>query len=137
MNRELEGVDKWLKTNRLSLNVSKTSFMIISNQKNALDIKIRESILTKVSTVKFLGFTLDENLTFKDHVNKVTIVLYLADGVMRRLHCQLPANVMVQRYYSLVYSHLTYALLAWGRSGSTYAAIECSHKHSNYSQIIT
>ena len=46
--------------------------MIISNQKNALDIKIRESVLTKVSTDKFLGITLNENLTFKDHVNKVT-----------------------------------------------------------------
>ena len=40
VNRELVGVDNWLKTNRLSLNVSKTSHMIISNQKNALDIKI-------------------------------------------------------------------------------------------------
>ena len=72
MNRELVGVDNWLKTNRLSLNVSKPSYVIISNQKNALDIKIRETILTKVSTVKFNGVTLDENLTFKDHVNKVT-----------------------------------------------------------------
>ena len=48
VNRELVEVDNWLKTNKLSLNVSKTSYMIISNQKNALDIKIRESILTKV-----------------------------------------------------------------------------------------
>ena len=55
VNRELVGVDNWLKTNRLSLNVSKTSYMITSNQKNALDIRIRETILTKVSTVKFLG----------------------------------------------------------------------------------
>ena len=45
--------------------------MIISNVKNALYIKIRESVLTEVSTVKFLAVTLDENLTFKDHVNKV------------------------------------------------------------------
>ena len=52
--------------------------MIISNQKDAFDIKIRETILTKVSTVKFLGVTPDENLTFKDHVNKVTIVIYLS-----------------------------------------------------------
>ena len=62
-NRDLVGVDNWLKTNRLSLNVSKTSYMIISNQKNALDIKIRKTILTKVSTVKILVVTLDENLT--------------------------------------------------------------------------
>ena len=112
MNRELVGVDNWLKTNRLSLNVSKTSDMISSNQKNALDIKIRETILTKVSTVKFLGVTLDENLTFKLHVNEVTSNISKSVGVVRRLHCQLPANIMVKLYYSLVYSHLTYALLA-------------------------
>ena len=117
VNRELVGVDNWLKTNRLSLNVSKTSYMIIFNQKNALDIKIRVSILTKVTTVKFLGVTLDENLTFKDHVNKFTSKISKSVGVMRRHHCQLPANVMVKLYYSLVYSHLTYALLACGRSG--------------------
>ena len=50
---------------------------------------------------------------------------------MRRLHCQLPADVMVESYYSLVYSHLTYALLAWGTSGSTNAAkIECAHSRA-------
>ena len=84
VNRELVGVDNWLKTNRLSLNISKTSYMIISNQKNALDIKIREKILTKVSTVKFLGVTFDENLTFKNHVNKVTSNISKSVGVMRR-----------------------------------------------------
>ena len=60
--------------------------MIISNRKNALDIKIRESILTKVSTARFPDVTLDENLTFKDHVNKVTINISKSVGVMRRLH---------------------------------------------------
>ena len=35
VNRELVGVDNWLKNNRRSLNVSKTSYMIMSNQKNA------------------------------------------------------------------------------------------------------
>ena len=64
VNRELVDVDNRLKANRLSLNVSKTSYMIISNQKNAIDIRIRDSILTKVSTVKFLVVALDENLTF-------------------------------------------------------------------------
>ena len=49
VNRELVGVDNWLKVNRLSLNISKTSYMIISNQKNAMEITIRDSILTKVS----------------------------------------------------------------------------------------
>ena len=131
VNRELVGVDNWLKTNRLSLNVSKTSYMIIFNQNNALDIKIRESILTKVSTVKFLGVALDENLIFMDNVNKVTSNISKSVGVMRRLHCQFPANVMVKLYYYLVYAHLAYGLLVWGRSGSTNAAkIECAHRRA-------
>ena len=50
---------------------------------------------------------------------------------MRRLHCQLPADVMVKLYYYLAYSHLTYALLAWGWSGLTNAAkIECAHRRA-------
>ena len=36
VNRELVGVDNWLETNRLSLNVRKTSYMIISNQKKRI-----------------------------------------------------------------------------------------------------
>ena len=40
VNRKLVRVN-WLKTNSLSLNASETSYMIISNLKNAFDIKIR------------------------------------------------------------------------------------------------
>ena len=60
--------------------------MIISNQKNATEIRIRDSILTKVSTVKFLGVTLDENLTFNDHVKNVTAKISKSVGAMGRLH---------------------------------------------------
>ena len=131
VNRELVGVDNWLKANRLSLNVSKTSYMIISNQKYAIGMRIRDSILTKVSTVKFLGVTLDENFTFSDHVKNFTTNISKSVGAMRRLHCQLPADVMVKLCYSLVYSHLTYAVLAWGTSGRTNAAkIECAHRRA-------
>ena len=43
----------------------------------------------------------------------------------------MPVNVMVKLYYSLVYSHLTHALLAWGRSGSTNAAkLEWAHRRA-------
>ena len=108
----------------------KLHILIISNQKNAIDIKIRDSIFAKVSTVKFLSVTLDENFTFNVPVKNVTTKLSKSVGVMRRLHCQLPADVMVKLYHSLVYSHLTYALQAWGRSGRTIAKIECAHRRA-------
>ena len=64
VNRELVGVYTWFKANRHSLNVSKTSYMIISNQENTIDIRIRDSNLIKVWTVKFLDVTLDEKSYF-------------------------------------------------------------------------
>ena len=70
--------------------------MIISKQKNAIEIRIRDSIFTKVSTAKFLGGTHDEKLTFNDHVKNVTTKISKSFGFMRRLHCQLPADVMVK-----------------------------------------
>ena len=94
VNRELVGVDNWLKANRLSLNISKTSYMIIY-QKNAIEIRIKDSILTKVSTVKFIGVTLDENLMLNDLVKNVTTKISKSVGIMRRLYCQLPAHVML------------------------------------------
>ena len=41
VNRELVGADNWLKANRLSLNIGKPSYMIISNQKNATEFEIQ------------------------------------------------------------------------------------------------
>ena len=93
VNRELVGVDNWLKTNRLSLNVSKTSYVIILIQKNALYIKIRDLNLTKVSAVKFL----------RSQSMKILLLT----------PCKLCLNDSTKLYYALVYSHMTYALLAY------------------------
>ena len=109
----------------------KTSYMIIPNQKNTIDIRISDSILTKITPVKFLGIKLDENLTFNDHVKNVTTKIPKSVGAMRRLHCQLPADEMVKLNYSLVYSHLTCAFLAGGRSGHSNATKnECAHRRT-------
>ena len=72
------------------------------------------------------------------HVKQVATKISKSVGVMRRLHCQLPADAMVKLYYYLVYSHLTYALLAWGRSGRIMLLRSVlTGEHANYSQIIT
>ena len=80
--------------------------MIISNQKNAIEIRIRDSILTKVSIVKFLGVTLDENLTFNDHVKNVTTKISKSVGVMRRLHCLITIAL-----FNLLTQWLNYTIL--------------------------
>ena len=143
VNRELVEVDNWLKANRLSLKVSKTSYMIIYNQINSFDnIIIRDSIHAKISIVKFFDVSLDENLTLNEHVNKVTtkISQYVDCWCYEEtINCQLPADVMLKLYYSLVYSHLIYALLD-GEDRNVLSLVRFSvltGEQANYSQIIT
>ena len=107
--------------------------MIILKEQNVYDnITIRDSIRTKVSTAKFLSVTLDENLTFNDHVNKVTTKISKSVAVMRRLHCQLPADVMVKLivvFFGVFPSDLCYTGIR--RSGRTNTdKIECAHRRA-------
>ena len=83
--RELVGVDNWLKTNKPSLNVRKTSYMIISTQKKRFIITIRYLIPMKVSTVKFTAVAHYENFAFNDHEHKDTTQISMSVGAIMRL----------------------------------------------------
>ena len=66
VNLELRNLQRWLITNRLSLNIAKTEFMVIrSNQrihalsKNQIDIEIDGKLIKKVEEAGARGATLE------------------------------------------------------------------------------
>ena len=78
-NAELEKASIWFKSNRLTLNVKKTKFMLFSD-KNAqinlqyLNIKIGDKLVEQVGTncnekyFKFVGHVLDDKCTWVGHI---------------------------------------------------------------------
>ena len=63
LNAELQKIDIWFKCNRLSLNISKTNYIVFNSNKKAseadhLHLKISDEELHRVSSTKFLGSTL-------------------------------------------------------------------------------
>ena len=75
-------------------------------------------------------------MTLDDPVKMITTKIFKYVVVMSILQCQVPADVMVKLYYSLVCSHVTYALLAWGSSGRTNAA-KIEHAHKRARKLLT
>ena len=78
MNNELSSLNSWLIANRLSLNIAKTEFMIIgfrqrliSHDVSNLDICVNNTQIKRVQHTKSLGITIDENLTWKNHVDVI------------------------------------------------------------------
>ena len=67
MNNELYEVCNWFKCNKLSLNASKTNLMLLGTAYKTKNANVSRSIhldgcqLTRITTTKFLGMTIDEN----------------------------------------------------------------------------
>ena len=75
MNRELSKIIEWLHSNKLSLNVSKTQYMIFGSKKNTTNmhksVTINNIVLNKVETIKFLGVIIDSKLTWSNHISSI------------------------------------------------------------------
>ena len=119
VNSELAKLDLWLQTNRLSLNISKTNFMIFSNRSKELllPIKIRNVDINCVNCVKFLGVFIDDRLSFNSHINCVLSKVSKNVGVLSRVRKCVPDNVLRSLYFSLIYPYLIYGCQVWS-SGS-------------------
>ena len=64
-------VDKWFKTNKLSLNVSKTKCMLFTNKviTSPPNSYINNSKIDIVHEFKFLGTYIDDKLTWNKHIS--------------------------------------------------------------------
>ena len=69
----LDKMCTWLDVNKLSLNLSKTSYMLFGNNSLSanIDIKINGVNIDRVRVAKFLGVLIDEKLNWKDHIASV------------------------------------------------------------------
>ena len=74
LNAELQKVNTWFRCNKLSLNISKTNFIIFHTKKYTADpihLKIDGKELERVKSTKFLGVLIDESLNFKCHIDNL------------------------------------------------------------------
>lgn len=119
LNLELVKLAEWFKANKLSLNVSKTNFMIFGNKRVYIPdvnfaVLINDSPITRVSTVKFLGLLIDEGLSWKAHADYICTKLSKNVGVINRLKYKLNRATLKTLYSSLILPYLLYCVIIWG-----------------------
>ena len=117
INNELKLVSEWLKLNKLSLNIEKTKAMLFHTSQRHIvtpDIFIDGNKIEFVKEFKFLGLVIDENLSFKQHVNFVSKKISKTIGILARLKNTLPVGVLLNIYHALILPYLTYGISIWG-----------------------
>ena len=116
MLHDLKIIYDWLKFNKLSLNISKSSFMYISKQtiKNKKDPIILDGKEIKYNNcIKFLGIHIDENLSWNLHITKIKEKIISYIGIISKLRHYLPLKYLKSIYFSFIYSHLQYLASVW------------------------
>ena len=92
INEELNEVSNWFKANKLSVNASKTNYMILGtpHMVSRLDelgtnVTLDDTNLERVKHTKFLGMLIDDCLSWKNHIDCVSKTISRNIGVMNKL----------------------------------------------------
>ena len=135
VNRELTEVSNWFKANKLSVNATKTNYMIMGTQYmtsmedegvSNVDIILDNTKLQRVDNTKFLGVTIDENLSWKNHIDGITKTISRNIGMINKLKFFIPERILRTLYCTLVLPYINYGILIWGKACKTY--LEKIHK---------
>ena len=125
LNQDLLNINNWLFANKLTLNMTKTEFMLIgSRQKlNSLSVlpdwEINGTQLNRVDFTKSLGVLIDENLTWSNHINAISKKISSGIGSIKRISRCVPPATLHNIYHGLVQSHFDYCSVVWGNCAKT------------------
>ena len=115
---------RWLDANKLSLNISKTNFIIlyssVSSVPTNISIKIGKKRVSRVKYIKFLGVLLDEHLDGKYHIAELSKKLAKTCGIFFKVRYLLPTATLITLYNTLFMSFLQYGIVAWGQTFDSY-----------------
>ena len=100
MNKKLRNIDAWLKKNELSLNRSKSCYVLINKQQNIscecdLQLYLNPFLLKREQTIKYLGIYIDDNLKWSTHIQHLSFQLARYAGMFYRIRNFLPIDLLI------------------------------------------
>ena len=124
VNTELKYVKRWLDANKLSLNTNETNYMIFQSPGVAMPfnatIKIGNRFISRVKYIRFLGLLLDESLSWKYHLSKLSKRSSRTCGILLKIRNNLSTGILRCIYNSLFMSFFQHGIVIWGQTFSSY-----------------
>jgi hypothetical protein len=117
-NSELNLLNEWFISNKLSLNISKTNFIIFCSKGNKYDlnnltVSFNGKAIAQVQNTKFLGVYIDETLKWDVHIRQVVSKISRNCGIIAKLKYKLPKRLLQTLYNSLILPYLNYCPMIW------------------------
>jgi len=124
LQKQIDTVQPWFDDWKITINACKTSTILFSNKspRNIQQIKIKNTPIKWSPSIKYLGVTIDKNLTFAKHIKNVTIKANNAKHLLFPLlssTSNLKLSLKTYLYKSYIRPILTYATPSWSSNIST------------------
>jgi hypothetical protein len=100
LNSELENINHWLLSNKLTLNVEKTEYMIIgtrqrlNNLSQDINVSIDGKVLKEVETKNTLCVLVDEQLCWDKQIDNISKKASKGIGMLRRVKPYVPTKTL-------------------------------------------
>ena len=114
LTHDMELLLDWFRANLLSLNMEKTKMIKFWPETTPFNLDVGNTILHTSRTVKFLGLTIDDHLTWTTHINNTLDKLRANRRLLQYANKILTTATLKQVYYAHIHSHLIYSLSVWG-----------------------
>ena len=119
VNRPLDRIRICLAANKLTLNTTKTEFLLIGSsqrlsrlERNPI-IEINQFPIKQESTSKSLSVHIDGNLSWGCHINEISKKIASGISAIKRIRYFLPFEILLNVYNSLVQPHFDYCNVVW------------------------
>jgi hypothetical protein len=109
----------WFQSNFLTLNCNKTHFLqFLTKKQNTMKIQIviSNSVITNTSSTKLLGLTIDNTLSWKEHIFVLTSRLNKACYAIRVIKPIMRLNILKAVYFSYFHLVISYGVIFCGNS---------------------
>ena len=116
VNADLKHQVNWLNANKTSLNVKKTEMVFFNSKQKKLqdDLKIKlcDKRLYSTESGKYVGVTIDTNLTLQHHVNDLSIKRNRPNALLFKIRKYVSLKILRSIYFAIFDSYLLIAVLS-------------------------
>ena len=126
----MTALNSWFSANKMTLNTDKSTFTIFKSSRKIIpnlpeEIKFLGHEIKRTPYIKFLGITLDENLSWNHHIEDVCRKLKSFFHIFYNIREYLSNKEIQSIYYALVYSRIKYGINVYGQAGSIHHENNC------------
>ena len=137
LNLDLKNVAHWLEKNKLTLNTSKSKFMLIADSKKRKDtcqlrLTVNDCVIERETTFTYLGIVINEKLSWTDHIEFVRKKVNQRLGVLGRIKHFLPFYARNLFVSTMVLPFLDYCDIVWGDRNKYGLLTKCEVKMAGY-----